>query len=801
MDEIVEEAFSAVQESRRRAPGREWPSIASPGIAITSLGVLAFIFLVEISFFLRITGELRDLIFYVICSLFLAPICAILRVFISRLGKGAAVEATHIWIAIMALSLLAVLPLFVRVLGGDEPLLFKTGRSLIAATCSAAILTVILNFTQRPLMPAFEQLRSTPVMVGAFFCALWAFLFSLFWIEPRAPFSNPITHFFSAFLKPTSGQVLVLLFAALTIFSLAALAKFETRMRDGATRHFQPIYRIGLGFAIGLTWLCYFDFSLPADALHNMTNIGPALHLRFGGVLMVDTFSQYGPGPVLVTLLGLTLGPTTVAMGNIVVQIQSLLFYSLWMVCLYRMSTLKLPSLLIGFLAIGFLMAGWGQGEGNINFAPSILGPRYLPILSMVLAISLLHPPARHSTLTAVSTMIAGLWSAEALIGSLGIHLAFLGMLGLRDRAIFRILSDGILACLPVLGAIATLSLLTLIQAGKLPNYHVYLDFMSVYGMLSPLWSLPANPLFLGWSAILLVIFLVLADGWLRIFDHSQQVTELSPAALYYQFLPMALLTILMSAYFVGRSVEYVIIIALLPFIALIVPGLLRTGTILAQSKHPASLLVFTLPVLVGLWALSFTFLTLTRQGSTYSLLIQECRDYGRCTPSTLVAGLKEKLRVRPVLDQVSAQWSRYYFDSSGTVREAVDAMQHLAADKPTVSVFLGSVLPTPLVGSIRDNIASDMALLYAGKWHRWPRSYGFSDDLIPALVDQIVSTPIRLNEGEIVIVRRDETTFGEIERRVLRKIRAETTLCLLPAQWKEIAVYRVGGDAGCPAQ
>ncbi len=140
----------------------------------------------------------------------------------------------------------------------------------------------------------------------------------------------------------------------------------------------------------------------------------------------------------------------------------------------------------------------------------------------------------------------------------------------------------------------------------------------------------------------------------------------------------------------------------------------------------------------------------------------------------------------------------QYYFDSSGAVREAVDAMQRLAADKPTVSVFLGSVLPAPLVDSIRDNIASDMALLYAGKWHRWPRSYGFSDELIPALVDQIVSTPIRLNGRDRHrstrrnVVRRDRKTYSAQNP-------AETTLCLLPAQWKEIAVYRVADDAGCP--
>ncbi len=84
----------------------------APGVAIISLGIFAFIFLVEISFFLRIAGELRDLIFYVIGSLLLAPICAGLRIFILRLGKGAAVEATQIWTAIMALSLFAILPLF-----------------------------------------------------------------------------------------------------------------------------------------------------------------------------------------------------------------------------------------------------------------------------------------------------------------------------------------------------------------------------------------------------------------------------------------------------------------------------------------------------------------------------------------------------------------------------------------------------------------------------------------------------------------------------------------------------------------
>ena len=101
----------------------------------------------------------------------------------------------------------------------------------------------------------------------------------------------------------------------------------------------------------------------------------------------------------------------------------------------------------------------------------------------------------------------------------------------------------------------------------------------------------------------------------------------------------------------------------------------------------------------------------------------------------------------------------------------------------------------------MRDQIASDVALMYAGKWHRWPRSYGFSDELIPAIVDQIVAAPVHLNVGELVIVRRDESNFGEIEKGILRRIRSEDLLCALPDQWKEIAVYRVAGKAGCSVQ
>ncbi|MBR0883367.1 hypothetical protein ACVMGC_002405 [Bradyrhizobium barranii subsp. barranii] len=340
MDEINRGAFSGFQGNRPCTPKQTWSAIAAPSIAMTSLGILAFIFLLEIISLLQITGKPRDLLIFVAGSLLLAPICAGLQALITRTGKAAAIEETHVWITTAALSIFAILPVWVHFFSGGEPFFLRSSHLLIVTTCSAVGVAVVVHIAVRPASGVFALLRSRRLTTGAFVCALSAFLFSLFWVKLDEPFFNSITHFFWTLLEPTFGLVLAVLCAALAILAVAAFAWLEIRMRNRESGRSRAIYRGSLALSIVLTCLCYFDFSIPADALHNMTNIGPALHLRFGGVLMVDTFSQYGPGPVLVTLLGLTLGPTTIAMGNVVVQIQSLLFYSLWLICLYRMSTL-----------------------------------------------------------------------------------------------------------------------------------------------------------------------------------------------------------------------------------------------------------------------------------------------------------------------------------------------------------------------------------------------------------------------------------------------------------------------------
>ena len=189
---------------------------------------------------------------------------------------------------------------------------------------------------------------------------------------------------------------------------------------------------------------------------------------------------------------------------------------------------------------------------------------------------------------------------------------------------------------------------------------------------------------------------------------------------------------------------------------------------------------------------LAFTFLSLYRQDSPYSFLLHECRDLGRCSPAAIARGFNETVRVRPVLERVRRPIIDGWFDTNGIVRDAVSMMAKWASNEPAVTVLLGR-----LRGDL-DITATELALMYAGKWNRWPRSFTPSDEIVVPLAQRIIAAPVRLREGELVLIRRDEAALGFIEAGILKRIRAEAVLCRLPDPSKEVAAYRVAGPSGC---
>jgi hypothetical protein len=522
----------------------------------------------------------------------------------------------------------------------------------------------------------------------------------------------------------------------------------------------------------------FFDFSLTLELLHYLTNIGPAVHILYGGVLLVDTFSQYGPGPVLAILAGFAVGPLSFGTANIVVQLINITYFALFLFYVYHATGGKRLSLLFGLISIAFLMEAWGRGEGNLNTAPSPL-MRYLPTLIMVVAISVLRPPARHSTFTAAATILSAIWSVETLFGTFAVYAVFLVALGIRDRSWSRIVTDILIAALPAIISVATFSLAVYLRFGTAPRFDIYLDFLSTYNPVSDYWAKPLQNFF-WWIPFLVAGFLVLSHSWAHIIGKRSSTTT---NKLLYHLLPMTVLCFWAALYFVGRSIDYTLLLAFLPFAAVIIVA----GEFLLQTC--ARVWVISAAIIVAAYGI-YESLGLWRPDGPYSFLVQECRDHGRCSLALLRERIEDRLRTRPGYEPLGNPWADYRLDNGGVLREAMSLIEQNFAPGVPATVLLGRVQYVSYL--------SDLALIYTGHWHRWPISFTFTDDLVPPLVQNIVATPVQLHDGEVVVVRKEEDTLEGVEKEILAKIRADYHLCEIPNDLHHVTAYRISLKHSC---
>ena len=806
-----------------QARGPQWLRLANPVLSSSALGVLGFAYSAVLLSVAGIDGEKRDLALFIVGALLLPFLCAAVQLFVVRPDlserTSGPVESINCWAAVAVLIALSALPLVIYVSGGASNFWLQNVKLVVLAVAAlhAAGLLAALRWSAMPRRahPLATWARERAVQAAALTVSLFVASFMLFWIDPS---DRHLNLFIRLFVTPPFSESAApfglspaLLLAALLLAAVAALGWLEDRLLRQHSAALQKVRTSALCLAVILILVCYFDFSLNIDVFHYLSNLGPALHSLHGGTPMADTFSVYGPGPIVLTLIGLKLGPATFGTAQIVVQFSNLSFYTLWLACLYRMTRWKLPALLLGVFSVAVFLALYAGGYQNANNAPSVLGLRYLPPLGMVLALSCLRPPRRFSIFTALSTCVAGLWSFEALVGTLGIHVAFLGLLALRDRAPFRLLGDGVKALLPAVAGVVLMTLGTLLRAGTLPDFGPNLQIFSADNTDLKAWYVEANPMFLGWIAILLAIFVVLNDAWTRVLAPTAHAAGIDDEALFYRFVPMTMLLMLQASYFVGRSIEATLDLAIFPFCALAIPAALAAIATTAAEKGPARLLVL-IPVAIGLWVLTFTSLSLLRQNystlvrpcentgrcasAPYSLLLHECRDHGRCSPAAVARGLNQMLHKRPVMERVGQPAADWGYDTRGVVRDAVSMIETWARGEPAVTVLIGHVLSA----AADDEMASDFALMYTGKWHRWPRSSMMSDRLRfgTSLAKRLMEAQVQLREGELVLVRRSADSMGPVETGILERIKAEATLCQLPHPSTEVIAYRVAGPAGC---
>jgi hypothetical protein len=619
-------------------------------------------------------------------------------------------------------------------------------------------------------------------------------MFILYRVEPTKTASQVIFGLF-ANLTPTPDWltlIIVIFMTILFIVACARLLRFEETVRITHPEKLQKIQNYTLFWIIIAIFYFYFDYTFNTDVLHYLTNIGPATQMMFAdGFPMVSAFSQYGPGPLFMTWLGFQIGPLSFHTANVVTQLHSLTFYAVMIVCLYRMTTFRLAALLLGFAAIGVTLAGWGGGNHSLNVVPSAMGLRYLPCALVVLSISLLGDEKKYSNSTFAAMMISSLWSYETLMGSIAIYGLFLLLGAISNRSIIRGFFDFFIGMLlPIAGAFALQTVVTLVWVGEMPDVLTYLEFAKIYSFTSEFWSIASDGSFMGWIPVATVVMTAITLGWMSAFGHAKTNSLWGPSQLIYRIVPMAGLTAFMSSYYVGRSVSFTLIISFLPFSTLLIPPMLTLFR-KAQSSDIVHRSLAAIPALAVFIALSFSFTVLYRDNSPYSTAVNQCLQYRNCTPIGLSQTLSQRFTLRPLLDRAA---NPNYYDATTLTSEAISLINTYEPERARIALFLG-IHPTTIW-----SIHTNAVLFLVEKGHRWPISYVLSDELNPARRRQILAADIELEDGETVFVRKDETRLGELEAAILNKIRDEVNLCALPPFGELVVAYRVSTDKECTA-
>jgi hypothetical protein len=108
------------------------------------------------------------------------------------------------------------------------------------------------------------------------------------------------------------------------------------------------------------------------------------------------------------------------------------------------------------------------------------------------------------------------------------------------------------------------------------------------------------------------------------------------------------------------------------------------------------------------------------------------------------------------------------------------------------VALFLG--IHPSTIWSVHTNAV----LLLEKKGHRWPISYALSDEINPKLSRLVLEADVRLDEGEPVFIRSDESRLGALEAGIVAKIRTNVRLCPLSPAGKMVTAYRATYSERC---
>lgn len=723
------------------------------------------------------------------------PVAAVL---LSRIGNRAFTETFFVWNGAVLTALLAYLiiqPSLDALTDGGIRLPAMRPNVLLALSVLhlAGVLVLGLPQTRQRFAGLADRIviaRLTGSLMLLVPLLLAAFV--IFYSTWHAPFTQSDPGLIQKALL--DRRFLLYLIVGISLGALAlALARGEQRLAERSPTLHQ---RLGLA-ALALTLvfnLLLFDDGLWADMVHFRTVVEPALHFRHGGIPFVEVHSQYGLLPYLLIAWGYEVLPVNYSSASLVVRLANVAYLAVFVALVYRLCGNKVTAMALA--AFGLLLH-ITYYQVNLWIAPSVGGLRYLLPMAMVLALAYLPRDRQHSPWTLAILVLSSFWSLETFVFSAGPYAAFLIGNGMFRRRVLASLGQSLF----LVAAIAAAHLLfvgfMLAYYGKLPRYDFYFDLISAYSTYTPGFLESVSPYYWVWAINATVYFLVLCCFLHRVLTVRSRQTPAADWWLVSALLPTAAVGILFASYFVARSTDTSLYLAQLPLFAVVLAAadrLLWRNTESFRSRRSLQVVLVLAVGIVSAVGLEKFFQPHSVHAGN-STILRQCFLASGCAPSRILAQLSERLSSPPPGTELDAdriyqfrlqKWTNP--ENLGIIRNGYRLAQTLGRDEERLAIFL-DYDRFPITGTV---------LMYAGRWHKWPISSAYIDQLSPKLTNYIVSRPIQFREDEVVITLADEDRLEPLHQTLLGKIREQWSLCPVAETESGVVAYRTSRDAAC---
>jgi len=428
------------------------------------------------------------------------------------------------------------------------------------------------------------------------------FLINILIYSPLLTFEENYGHNFLVRLFNSENYIIYLLLALFFYLVLTLLLTIKIN------KHF-------LLFIIPIILYLSFDLDFHSINLHHyIPFIGPSVHSIYGGTYGVEIFPPYGFGLSFLTEIYFKFMPINFYSFGFLVRIINFITYIILLLLILKLTKHKLVSLIF---TLSIILIHQNLMGTNYNAFPSTFGVRYLLPLLLILSLSFRDFEIKKSIsyFTYFIFLVMNLWSFENLIYSYVIIIGHIFIYGLINKNFSFIVYSLRKIFLLVLSLHILINLYLLFfdksffrydifleftfknisqtKAAQIQNFLIWIPFLVIYSfVIIRVLLISLNKYFMKNNIRSHKNFIVLTDNYnlaaLGVIITLYYVGRSVPLALYFVFFP---LSILIYKYFENnilfflKKKKYFLFIIIL-FFSIILSGTIQRDNIVKHSNH-----------------------------------------------------------------------------------------------------------------------------------------------------------------------------------------------------------------------